>query len=100
MAAKRNPAAPEIPTTVEQGFPNLVVEAWVTLLGPKNMDPALVRKMHGAAMQAFSNDAVKDQLARQGTVVALAGPDEARAIIARDTAKYAAVVKKVGLEPQ
>ena len=59
MAAKRNPAAPEIPTMVEQGFPNLVVEAWVTLLGPKNMDPALVRKMHGAAMQAFSNDAVK-----------------------------------------
>jgi hypothetical protein len=36
----------------------------------------------------------------QGSVIALGGPGEARATIERDMAKYAVLVRKVGLEPQ
>src|SRR5437868_4248644 len=34
---ERSAAAPDIPTMVEQGLPNVVCDAWVTLLAPKGM---------------------------------------------------------------
>ena len=40
--AQRVPAAPEIPTFVEQGLPNYVVEAWFAVIGPKGLPAAEV----------------------------------------------------------
>jgi tripartite-type tricarboxylate transporter receptor subunit TctC len=97
---RRSPVAADIPTFVEQGLPDLLVEAWVTLLGPRGMDPMLVKKVHDAAAQAFATPAARELMTGQGSVIALGGPAEARATIERDMAKYAALVRKVGLEPQ
>lgn len=99
-SSKRSPVAPEIPTFVEQGLPNVVCEAWVTLLAPKGMPPALVKKLNEATAQALSNSSTRDDLARQGTAITLSSPEEALATIRQDLAKYAAVVKKIGLTPQ
>jgi tripartite-type tricarboxylate transporter receptor subunit TctC len=99
-SSKRTSLAPEIPTFVEQGFSDVLVEAWVTLLGPKGMHAAAVKKVNDAAVQAFGTEATKEQLARQGTVVSLTSPGEARATIDRELARYAALTKKLGLEPQ
>jgi len=99
-SAKRSAAAPGIPTMAEQGLPNAVCDAWVTLLGPKGMSPALVKKLNQAAFQAFTNPAIKEQLTLQGTAVTLSSPEEAQATIRQDLARFAAVVKKIGLTPQ
>lgn len=99
-STQRSPVAPDTPTFVEQGLPGLVAEAWVTLLGPKGMAPALVKKLHEAAAKAFGTPEAQERLAQQGSVVALGTPEDARATIARDVARYAALVKKIGLEPQ
>ncbi|NDZ18796.1 ABC transporter substrate-binding protein [Variovorax sp. WS11] len=99
-STKRSAAAPDIPTFVEQGLPNLVCEAWVTLLAPKGMAPATVKKLNDATAQAFSNSATKDELTRQGSVVMLSSPEDAQATIRQDVLKFAALVKKIGLTPQ
>ena len=98
--AQRVPIAPEIPTLVEQGLPNYVVEAWVSVLGPKGMSPALVKKIHDAVATGFNDPTVKDALSKQGTVINVTSPEEAQAIIRRDLTKYTALAKKVGLELQ
>jgi len=98
--AQRVPAAPEIPTLAEQGLPNYVAEAWVSVLGPKGMSPAVVTKVHDAVATAFNDPAVKDALTKQGTVVNVTTPEEAQATIRRDLTKYGALAKKVGLEMQ
>ena len=99
-AAKRGPAAPDIPTMAEQGLPNVVCDAWITLLAPKGMAPAMVKKLNQATFQAFSKPALKDELIKQGTAVTLCSPEEAQAMIQQDLARFAAVVKKIGLSPQ
>ncbi|NDZ18751.1 ABC transporter substrate-binding protein [Variovorax sp. WS11] len=98
--AKRTSVAPDIPTLAEQGLANYAAEAWVTLLGPKGMDSGAVKKVHDALVATFSRPEIKNELANQGSVVNLGTPEEARAIISRDLLKYAALIKKVGLEPQ
>ncbi|MBA2675056.1 MAG: tripartite tricarboxylate transporter substrate binding protein [Ramlibacter sp.] len=100
LTAQRVAAAPEIPTFAEQGMPNFSVEAWFAVIGPKNMQPAQVKKVHDAVVQAFADPAVKEAMAKQGNTIAISTPQEAQAAFKRELAKYAALVKKVGLEPQ
>jgi tripartite-type tricarboxylate transporter receptor subunit TctC len=100
LTAHRTPAAPEIPTFAEQGLANFNVEAWFAVIGPKGMSPAAVKKAHDALVFAFSDPAVKDTMARQGNTIAIGTPEQAQAAFRSELAKYAALVKKVGLEPQ
>lgn len=96
----RTPAAPNIPTFAEQGLANFDVEAWFAVIGPKGMSPALVKKVHDAVVAAFNDDAVKAMMAKQGNTIRITTPEQAQAAFRTELAKYAALVKKVGLEPQ
>lgn len=98
--AQRTPAAPDIPTFAEQGLKNFDVEAWFAVIGPKGMNAATVRKVHDAVTAAFSDPAVKEAMAKQGNTIRIASTEETQAAFRTEMAKYAALVKKVGLEPQ
>jgi tripartite-type tricarboxylate transporter receptor subunit TctC len=98
--AKRVAAAPDIPTFVEQGLPGYVVEAWFAVIGPKGMSPAEVSHVHDAVVAAFADPAVKEAMAKQGNVINVSTSDYARDFFKTELAKYAAIVKKAGIEPQ
>ncbi|MDB5943361.1 MAG: tctC [Ramlibacter sp.] len=100
LTAHRVPAAPEIPTFAEQGLHNFTVEAWFAVIGPKGMSPANVKKAHDAVVAAFADPAVKESMAKQGNTINISTSEQAQAAFRRELAKYAALVKKVGLEPQ
>jgi tripartite-type tricarboxylate transporter receptor subunit TctC len=100
LTAQRTPAAQDIPTFAEQGLANFAVEAWFAVIGPKGMSPAAVRKAHEAVVAAFNDPAVKETMARQGNTIQISSPEQAQAAFRSELAKYAALVKKVGLEPQ
>jgi tripartite-type tricarboxylate transporter receptor subunit TctC len=100
LTPQRTPAAPDIPTFAEQGLTNFAVEAWFAVIGPKGMSPAAVKKAHDAVVAAFGDATVKETMAKQGNTIAISTPEEAQAAFRRELAKYAALVKKVGLEPQ
>jgi tripartite-type tricarboxylate transporter receptor subunit TctC len=100
LTPQRNPAAPEIPTLAEQGLADLAAEAWFAVIGPKGMMGPQVKKAHEAVVAAFADPAVKEAMARQGNSINISTPKEAQAMFNRERAKYAALVKKLGLEPQ
>lgn len=98
--AQRTPAAPAIPTFAEQGLANFEVEAWFAVIGPKGLSPAMVKKVHEAVVAAFNDAAVKETMAKHGNTIRISTPEQAEAAFRSELAKYAALVKKVGLEPQ
>lgn len=100
LTAQRTPAAPEIPTFAEQGMPNFVVEAWFAAIGPKNLPAVQVKRINEALITAFADPAVKDAMAKQGNSIAISTPEQAQVAFRRELAKYAALVKKAGIEPQ
>ena len=100
LTAQRTPAAPEIPTFVEQGLASFEVEAWFAVIGPKGLSPAIVKKVHDAVVAAFADPAVIETMAKQGNTIRIGTPEQAQAAFRSELAKYAALVKKVGLEPQ
>ena len=99
-ADKRTPAAPDIPTFVEQGLSGYNMEAWFAVVGPKGMAPAQIKKVHDAVTAAFSDATVKDTMAKQGNTINISSTEQAQKAFRSEMARYAALVKKVGIEPQ
>jgi tripartite-type tricarboxylate transporter receptor subunit TctC len=97
---QRIAAAPEIPTFVEQGLPNYVVEAWLAVIAPKGLPAAEVRRVHAAVVTAFDDPAVKEAMAKQGNVINVGDADQAAAFFRSEKARYAQLVKKAGVEPE
>ena len=98
--AKRLAAAPEIPTMVEQGMPNYLVEGWFAVIGPARLPAADVKRINAAVAAAFASPEVMDAMARQGNTIAVSTPEYAEQFIRSEMTKYATIVKKIGLEPQ
>jgi len=97
---KRNAAAPDVPTFVEQGLPRYVIDAWFGVLGPKGMSAAAVKKVHDALVAAFNDPAVKETMAKQGNTIAIESVEQAQKTFRSEMERFAALVKKVGIEPQ
>ena len=98
--AQRVAAAPDIPTLAEQGLPGYAVEAWFAVIGPKGLPPAEVKRVHAALVAAFSAPEVKDLMARQGNVIQIGPSEQAMPFFKSELARYAALVKKAGVEAQ
>jgi tripartite-type tricarboxylate transporter receptor subunit TctC len=97
---ERSAAAPNIPTAVEQGFPNYLVDGWFAVVGPKGMAPDLVKRVHAATLKAFATQEVKDAMARQGNTIQPSTPEAALAHFKTEMTRYAALVKKANVVAQ
>lgn len=100
LTSARTPAAPEVPTLAEQGLKDFSVQAWFAVIGPKNLPPAQVQKVREAFIAGFQDPAVKEAMAKQGNTINVSTTEQAQAMFKSELAKYAALSKKVGLEPQ
>ncbi len=97
---QRTAAAPDIPTFVEQGLTGYVVEAWFAVIGPKGLSAANVNRVHDALVTAFADPALKETMAKQGNTINISSVEQAQAGFRSEMAKYAALVKKAGVQPE
>jgi tripartite-type tricarboxylate transporter receptor subunit TctC len=65
--ADRLKSFPDVPTLTETGFP-LVVNSPFGIAGPKNMDPAVMKRLEDAFRKAMEDQGVRDTLARYDMV--------------------------------
>ena len=98
--AQRLPAAPEIPTMVEQGLPNYLVEGWFAVIGPAKLPPADVKRVHDAFATAFATPDVREAMTKQGNTINISTTEYANQFFRSELAKYAKLVKKTGIELQ
>ena len=66
MSRDRAPTFPQVPTVVESGYGNVVVETWYGVLAPAGTPPALVAKMNAEINQMLTLPDVKEAMAKQG----------------------------------
>jgi len=65
LAPKRHPQLPDVPTIVEEGYPDLIVATWFGLLVPAKTPPAVVQRINAEIMKAMRDP---DVLARYATM--------------------------------
>lgn len=98
-SAKRLAVAPEIPSIAEAGYPDFDVNPWWGILGPKGMDPALVTKINADVAAAMKTKELQEFFAAQGADILLSSPEQFKALLESDIAKWAKVIKAAGLKP-
>lgn len=97
---KRLPELPNVPTMIEQGFPDFEVSAWYMLLGPAKMPADVLAKLNTEANKALQTPDVRDKLATLGFVIVGGTSQAADAYVRSEMTKWAAVVEKSGLKPE
>ena len=94
----RAPTAPDVPTTVELGMPELRIENWYGMIAPAGTPPAIIAALNKITVSALADAGVKEKLAEQGLTTAGNSPEQFRDYIATETAKWAKVIKDAGIQ--
>jgi tripartite-type tricarboxylate transporter receptor subunit TctC len=93
----RSPVYPDVPTVAES-ISGFEVTTWYGILGPAGMPQPVIAKLNKAFVEAVQSNEVKDRLESQGLTAIGSSPAVLRALIERETKKWATVVPKVKME--
>jgi tripartite-type tricarboxylate transporter receptor subunit TctC len=98
--AKRSASSPQIPTIAEAGLPGYEISTWYGLIGPAKMPPDVVEKLSQVLRSILQEPQFREQLISQGIDPAASSPQEFSSFIQEETVRWAALLKKIKLEPQ
>ncbi|MFM9972590.1 MAG: tripartite tricarboxylate transporter substrate binding protein [Burkholderiales bacterium] len=89
----RSPFAPEVPTSAEAALPGYEIGAWLCLLAPAGMPPAITNRLNEEIRKIMALPAVKEQFAKLGAEPRTSSPDELASILKEETARWAKALK-------
>ncbi len=97
---KRSPLLPDVPTVVEQGYPEIVGSGFYGLLAPAKTPPEIVARLHAAVVASVDQTDVRKRLVDQGYEVHASTPQEYTAFIRREIERWTPVVKSAGIKAE
>lgn len=96
-SAQRATALPDVPTFIESGVPDFVVNSWVGILAPAKTPAAIVTRLN-TELNAVLNDAtVREKLRLMGIEATPGSAEQFNNEIKLDLARYGQVVKSAGI---
>ncbi len=95
---KRTAALPNVPTTLESGFPDSDYTFWNGLLVPAKTPRDIVDRLHAETVKALALPAVQQKFAPQGIEPMPLSPTEFDALIKKEIAINVALVKAAGIK--
>jgi tripartite-type tricarboxylate transporter receptor subunit TctC len=94
----RSPLAPDVPTTAEVGMPEVLADNWYGMIAPAATPKDVIAKLNKLTTEAMSDPNVKEKLADQGLTLVPQTPDEFRAYMISENAKWTKVIKDAGVD--
>jgi tripartite-type tricarboxylate transporter receptor subunit TctC len=99
MAAEaRSPLLPNVPTTVESGYPKILASFWSGLLAPAGTPAGIVEKLNAAVNEILKSKDAQTGLARLGAEAKIGPPQDFAAFIAAETPRWAAIANATGIK--
>jgi tripartite-type tricarboxylate transporter receptor subunit TctC len=93
----RNPQLPDVPTTAEAGFPNLVSIFWLGLFAPTGTPDGIVEKLNAVINQAFQAPDIRARFADLGAELKLGPRQEFTTFIASEIKRWTAITAAAGI---
>jgi len=97
---RRSALAPDVPTLAELGFANVEADLWYGMLAPAGTPREIIVRVNADMTKALALAEVRSALAAQGMEVAPSSPEEMAALMRRDAARWAAVVKQARIKAE
>jgi tripartite-type tricarboxylate transporter receptor subunit TctC len=99
-SAQRASALPDVPTSIEAGYPDSDLNFWIGLFAPAGTPRDIVDKLNRAVAAAEAKPAVKEKLAAQGVDPMIMGVEDFRKYVVAEQVSMAALAKALNLQPQ
>ena len=93
---KRAQARPDLPTIAEAGVPGFSTSVWFALLGPANMAPELVARIHADVSRVLDLPQSKEFFAKNSFERVTLSPTEFGKLIESESRHWEALITKVG----
>lgn len=94
--SSRSRSLPDLPTVSEAGVPGFEASAWYGFVAPAQTPPEIVHKLNAAINAALARADVQERLAGLGFEVVGSTPEQFKAKIDSEIAKWAPVVQASG----
>lgn len=99
-SAERSPSLPKVPTFAEQGMPDFVVSVWWGVFGPAGMPAPVVKRLNDAINAAIQSPDFVAKLATMGATPLGGTQEQFAAFFAKESSKWAAVVRAANIKPE
>jgi len=96
----RSEAAPEIASIAEQGYPGFDISLWFGVWAPAATPPAVVARLNADIARALQDPELTAVFARTGIQPRALGTIAFAAYVREEMARYQAVARAAGIEPQ
>ena len=93
----RSPAAPEVPTAGEAGYPDLVSVTWFAIVAPPGTPDAIVQKINADTAAALKQPDVRTKFLDQGAEPVGQDPASTAAFIRHEERRWRAVIKSANV---
>lgn len=97
-SSQRASALPNVPTTVEAGFPNSEYNFWIGVFAPAKTPPAIIERLHKEISMALANPAVAGKMAALGADPMTMTSKDFRDLIGKEIVSNAELVKAAGIK--
>src|ERR1700744_970503 len=94
---KRLPSFPDVPTVSESGLPGFFFNSWFAILTPAGTPKEIVARLNAEVLKALADPEVRQKLEELGFAVRGSSPEELGAMTRAQLAKYARVIKEMGI---
>jgi tripartite-type tricarboxylate transporter receptor subunit TctC len=95
--ARRWSGLPEVPTVSESGVPGFEASVWYALLAPMGTPPAIIAKLNAATNDYLKTPQAEEVFANLGIERAGGTPEELKAFIDSEVAKWDPIVKAANI---
>jgi len=98
-SAKRLALVPELPTIAEAGVPDYEATQWIGMLAPAGTPNDIVAQLNARIVKTLQRADVRERLGTEMVEPVGSTPDEFRAFMKAEIARWAPVVKASGMKP-
>jgi tripartite-type tricarboxylate transporter receptor subunit TctC len=96
----RLPSLPQIPTLDESGVKGFDAFGWYGIVAPAGTPREIVMRLNAEIRRAMRTPDLLARLDNEGAISAPGSPEEFAAFISSEIARWAAVLKRAGIQPQ
>jgi tripartite-type tricarboxylate transporter receptor subunit TctC len=98
-AATRNPALPNVPTTAEAGFKDMIVTSWQAAAAPAKTPREVVMKLNDAMVKTLRSPDVRERMNAIGFDVVAGTPEEFGQFMKAEVERWTKAVERGGIKP-
>jgi tripartite-type tricarboxylate transporter receptor subunit TctC len=96
---KRSPVLPDVPTTLEAGYPNSDYVFWVGVFAPARTPRDIIERLHDETTKALADPMVSDTLKKLGASPMEMTPAQFDGYVRNEIGVVAQIVKAAGITP-